>query len=303
MRSFGSTLWRSALWPWRFWRDVSPAHRVGVGRLLLYWKMVNLPLVLLTTVAIGADLAAAARDSAADRAVWAALPGRPGSVVPFKSGFAYKATPAELDVYAPRPWSWAMVAGCWRWPIRNRQGPLLAVAAVAAAWPWATAAALLAASRWSLRRAKVDVRHCLRTAVYAADVGLLALVVAIAVYGPGSITVPVVNLTQPWLPPTWASAVPSWATAGGLQTTRCAAPFAVAWSSTSWSTPYRTTGPLGRAGVPLLVVVVVPFAVVAAVRLTIANRRYLRLRHPLATAVAVQLIVTLAVVVAVLRLG
>ena len=292
-RALRLTAWRAGARPWRFWRAVSPTNPVRLRRLVLYWAITNLPLVLLATVAVAADLASSARDNAAVRAMWTPVPGRPGLLNEVAGGGADAITQADLDADFPPPWSVATVERRW-WFVRQDQGPLLAVVVMAAAWPWLTAAALGASFRWSLRQAKVDVRHALRTAIYAADVGLLGTAAAVALYGPGSVCRPVIGLVGPWLPAAWT--IPDWISGRGLQATPLGALFA---AGPYWN---RSTGPLGDAGVPLLAVLVVPFAAVTAVRLAVAVRLYLRFDRPAATAVATQAIVVLAVIVALLQL-
>ena len=291
-RALRLTAWRAGVRPWRFWRDVSPTNPVRLRRLVLYWAITNLPLVLLAGLGIGSAFAVQARQVAAFRAWWTPVSGQPGRFVAGGRSFADQ---TQLDTWYPRPWSAAFLRQSWRWSTGRQAGALLAAAVVAAAWPWLTAAALAASFRWSLRQTKVDVRHVLRTAIYAADVGLLGTVAAVALYGPGSVCGPVMGLAQPWLPSGWT--VPGWVTAKGLQATPLATPFA---TYEYW--PYRGDGPLGAAGVPLLAVLLVPFAAVTTVRLAVAVRLYLRFDRPVATAFATQVIVVLVVIVAILQL-
>jgi hypothetical protein len=289
-RALRLTAWRAGLRPWRFWRDVSPTNPVHAGRLVAYWVLTTGPIALLVLTAIVAQLTLAARATAAYRAQWTPWPGHPGQfryeAAPANAApdDGYTASQAELDQWTPPPWTERFAATTWHDDIRDAQGPVLAVAGVAAAWPWLTAAALLVFQA-SLRRAKVRPAHVLRVGIYSADVGLLAVAVAVAVFGPGSLTTPVVQS----LPAALQAGVPRWLMARSPLGEWLGRASPVADLMNRW-------------GVPVLVAVVVPFSLVSTLRLAVAYRRYMRFDRPLATAVAAQAIVVLIVIVAILQL-
>jgi hypothetical protein len=267
-RALRLTAWRAGLRPWRFWRDVSPTNPVRLRRLVLYWALTSLPLLLLTVVAAAAAYVGEARDYAANRRVfW---------------GQTY------IDAWAPPPWTAASVRAAWRYRIEAEQGPVLAVATTAAAWPWLTAAGLMVFQR-SMRRARVTAAHLARVAVYAGNVGLLAVVFAVAVFGPDPFAAPLVG-NHGLLPQAWREVAPLWLGDHGLSNTG------------PWAAAFDSDSPLGRWGVLAAAAAVLPFAALAAARLAVAARRYLQFNRPLWTAVATQAIVVLIVVVVMLQL-
>ena len=143
-RSFAVTWWRNR-WPWRFWRDVSPANPVSVWRLLVYWALVGTT----ATVAL---------------------------LVPLPHGYWTDESQAYSYSYLPTPPTGLDLIGaeCLRTWTAVRDdllspgviGPPLLVLA----WPWLSVAALML-FRLSMRQAKISSAHVLRTAVYGCDLG------------------------------------------------------------------------------------------------------------------------------------
>ncbi len=153
--------WRRNRWPWRFWRDVTPANPVNLRRLLAYWIIVG-------------GLASAALLAPLPHGVWQTWNGStPGSFNQLTGQFG----PSDVDFLAQCDRTRAAVVGDPFSPAVI--GPPLLVLA----WPWLTAAALTV-FRLSMRRARIEPGHVLRLAVYGCDLGLgvwLAVLLAVPV--------------------------------------------------------------------------------------------------------------------------
>ena len=283
-RALVRTALRAGLRPWRFWRDVSPTNPVRVRRLVAYWVLLSGPLVLLAAAGVAARAWANAGHYATWRASYLPVPGRPGEFRELGWTATTPTTPQDyLDRWFPHPWTarfWAMQFHESRWPER----PLAGIAVMAAAWPWLTAGVSVVFRR-SMRRVRIDARHALRTAVYAGTVGVSGLVVGLVVLGPVAVLGPAVAV----MPARTYPRLTAWSDLPGLR-------------ATALGQAFTEDGPLGAAGVPIAALAVVPFAVVTTARSAAAYRRYVRVDRPLATAVAVQTIVVLVVVVATLQL-
>ena len=283
--------WAAAAWPWSLWRTVTPANPVNVRRLVTYWAASNAVGVVLVVSALASVAVPAGRRSLAYHAALVSVPGRPG-VFARNTDTAY-ADPISAEVlgrYSPLPWTATFAAQGWAGFARSPQAVVGVAAGAAVAWPWLTFAALLVFQA-SLRRAKVDVRHVLRAAVYGCDVGLLALVATLAVCGPRAFAGPYLDVyryayslsyygrsftTAPW-----------WATGGLFGPGGPAEPF--------------TRSVLDRWHVPVAILVLVVVAAAVTVRLTVAYARYLRFHRPLLTVLAAQAIVLLVMTVVLLQ--
>ena len=268
VRRLASTAGRAML-PRRFWAAVTPANPIFVRRLAAYWAAVGLPLAGVLVVGLAWPVLTAARDASVRRAAYRPVPGRPGL---FASAFNNRPVSAtKRDELDPRPWSrgffdqlWRYRSFRWQSVLPDQVGP---VVVVVLAWPWLTAAAMLAVFRPSRRRATIDGRHVLRAAVYAAEVTLWAVVAWVVLYqihvsGPGTLA--------------------------GRPT----------------RVPLADRVPLGALAEHNRPVVLVGglCAVAAGYRLSVACGRYLRFDRPVLTAAAVQAIVGLIVVVVLIRL-
>ena len=267
---------------------MSPTNPVRRRPLLAYGAWASAPGLLVAIVISLAAVVANGERNAIWRADFKPVPGRPGMVAFPPNGAI---TQAELDAEYPRPtMPVSFVRQQWQEYRWSDQGAVLSAALVAAAWPPLTAAGLLVFNR-SLRRAGAARAHVLRTAVYGGTTSLLAIVVAAVLYGP-------VAFVGPWFQVVWmfpASlpfAPPAWCQSGGLDGTPFGGLFAL---SAYYGGPH---GMLGVRGVPLLVLITLPLAAVTTLRTAFAYGRYLRVDRPLATAVAVQAMVAVAVVVA-----
>jgi hypothetical protein len=149
--TFTATFARTGF-PRRFWETVTPASRVHVGRLLLYWMLSRLP--------IAAMLIAP----------------------PCLFYFGFHASP----IVVPQPWSIGFLHG-HRPNIlpANDEPARLTTAAAICAWPGLTFAALLL-FRGSMSQAKVHCRDVLRAVVYGFDFGLIPIAIAIIAFWPAA---------------------------------------------------------------------------------------------------------------------
>ena len=268
VKSFLATFWRSAF-PMRFWRAVTPANPVHVGRLVAYWLLAGLPL-LAVAVPVSAIVARAQSNLEVRSTYCPVLDPRDGSdtgLVDSTRGFSGPIPRATLDDECPAPWSFHFVGQVWgeiagsrpsrqRFRSSVRWSPVVshsrvAAAAVVFAWPWLSVVALLL-FRASMRRAKVGRAHVLRVAVYGCDFGLLmAVLLAVAYDG-----------LREWRP------VADWV-------------------------DYHFRSPIFPPDVDVAVFAVLACGVVGTYRLTVGYARYLRFHLPLATVIASQVIAAL----------
>ena len=270
-RRFVQTYALSAL-PRRFWRRVTPANPVGVGRLIAYWAVVNVLLVVVAVAAVTTAAVSLAESNAADRtATYKPDPDQPGKFVSVNGRTHVVVTQADIDAADPRPASPAFAAQLYR----SATFPRVAEAALlAAVWPWLTAAALLV-YRTSFRQATVHAGHVLRAAVYGGDVALALFVLTLLLYGPAATFGPLYSR-----PSSWAGLL------AGRDPFAPAAPLAV----------------LGFYGVSPFSLAVATVAAVVTGRLTVAYGRCFRFPHPFWAAAASQVIVVLLVSVVALQL-
>ena len=289
VKSFLATYARSAF-PRRFWRTVTPANPVHVGRLLLYAAVATLALVIAVAVPVARTAVDLARTDAALRARYSPTPKLPGYVVgPDPSYFLYgqvngsfgriptvTVSATRVDAVVPRVVSAAFAKQVWdayaddgRYlsgePLFN---PNVVGIGVVLAWPWLTLAGLLAFPA-SMRRAKVPPGHVLRAVVYGGDLGVPLLLAAAVLF------VPTFDAGSAY-------------TYGGSATPR----------QTIWA--LLPTGPFDRAAVPALVAVGLCLAV-TSYRMSVAYARYLRFDRPVLTVLAAQAMVVLAVAIVVSR--
>jgi hypothetical protein len=181
-RAFMST-WLRTCRPRRFWREVTPANPVRRRALVRYWIVAVL---LMTGVIVGPLLVQGGRlaiDVRRMRANYKPVPGQPGIYYLAGTGgrLSVKYTAAQLDASLPRVWSTSFARDVADAYLRRTGGAFVAMVVVTAAWPWLTFLALMIFGE-SMRRAKVNKDHVLRTAVYGCDFGLLMTAVAVAMF-------------------------------------------------------------------------------------------------------------------------
>ena len=254
--AFLQTYARTGL-PWHFWRRVTRENPVRLGRLVLYWFLVSLPLISIAGgTSLGLLVGLVETDLANRRRLTTALQ-RSTPQRPAYADFSRTTvlTAAVIDADYPVPWSPAFARRAAGELAREIGGPRVAAAAVPGLWPWLTAATLLLAFRSSLRRAGVSAADVVRASVYGCDFGLLAIAVAGTFYSVRDLGT-VAN--------------------DGLNALFRADLF-------------------GRDA-PLLGLMIVATSALATARMTFAAGRYLRLGQPLRTVLAAQAIVVAAVV-------
>ena len=276
LRAFVATYVRTAL-PWRFWRAVTPANPVHVGRLLVYWAIAAVPLLgvfMIEPIRLAINLS---QSNGAQRAAFTPTVGRPGYLnvppsifaSPFFNygprmyvlaspggGLAKTISTRQLDALVPPPWSIGFFQDVWETYVNRDEGSAGQAVAIVLAWPWLSLAALLIFQA-SMRRAKVGVGHLLRVAVYGCDLGLLIVVGAVVLYG-----LPI---------------GPSGAIANAIP-----------------------RGPLSVSSQPLLLATAACL-MIATFRLSAGAARYLQFHRPVQAVLASQAIVLLTVAVVLLR--
>jgi hypothetical protein len=290
VRTFLATYARTSV-PRRFWRTVTPANPVHVGRLLLYWLAGSAALLLVLAVPLVRVAVDLARADVATRAGYRPTPGQPGHydgppLGPFATYYGLPApattvTEAQLDAAAPRLLSAGFLVQLWdAWQPFYGTGPASRrrrsggpsddtgnAAAVVLAWPWLSMAAMLVFQA-SMRRAKVRPAHVLRATLYGCDFGLWVVLAAVVLYGPTF--------------------------QGGLPMRSLYLPRSVPLAM------WLPRGPLSAEALPALLAVAV-CTVAATYRLSVAYGRYLRFDRPLLTVLAGQAMVVLVVAVVLSR--
>jgi hypothetical protein len=260
--SFRRTL-IGTLRPRRFWTALRPAQPGRAGRLLTYWLLAAVPLLLAaalwsakqTVNHVQSMTATRARVRAqlianADTSQTRQIVKQFGSIDAFVDA-GYPTTPGVRFYFKPN-WTSA--------------GPANGVVLALLAWPWLTFLTLLV-FQFSMRRARIRTVHVLRCVLYGFDAVLWAgLAVAGAVAW---------ELYSGGAPAAWGMR-PHWLV--GL-----IGPYAL--------------DPVARAA-SYAAVVLLPFM---AYRTIVAYRTYLRFDHPAATVLASQVIVLLAIAVLFIR--
>jgi phage shock protein PspC (stress-responsive transcriptional regulator) len=180
--SFWKTYWRDCR-PSRFWSELNPAQPVRLGRLLLYWFLANLlalATILPTIVQVGYRIY---ERNAQQRAFFLAAP--PVQFSPFaprgmqiRRSFVPPPLLAIDQLYPVKPWTRPFL----RQVASRLQGgsafDAFAPGIMLLAWPWFTMATLMI-FQGSMRRAKINKAHVLRTAIYCCDFGFMILILAL----------------------------------------------------------------------------------------------------------------------------
>jgi hypothetical protein len=164
--SFRRTL-TAGLRPRRFWRALHPAQPSFPRRLVLYWLISIVPLLLSTVAHVGALAIEIRGTRLTNRASEKSYFLNPRYKEVADSLLQeYGSIDNYLDAYYPIAWP-ALFAYVFRY-----YSPVACAlpAAVASVWPWATLAGLLI-FQISMRRARVRRPHILRCICYSADVG------------------------------------------------------------------------------------------------------------------------------------
>ena len=258
VRSFVRTLLGGFL-PRRFWRSLRPSQPSEPRRLVLYWVLATLPVLILPALdTVRLFRADAAEHEARRQSILAGMQ----QTIRRTTGPNLQLLQTELnragglqawvDERHPPPMSWRFVRG-WLTGSRSYdlfgRGPtlwrMLHAPLIYAAWPWLTLATLMI-FRASMRRAKVKPVHVLRCTLYCCDAGVVL--------------------------------VPLAAMAGAR-------------------TAYLFVPALGGAGIDHRMLAALLFAGYTAYRLSAAYSLYMRFDRPAATALASQGIVLLFVLI------
>ena len=261
----------NALRPKRFWTSLLPAQPSFPRRLLLYWCVgaaLMVP-VLVAHYAIWARGYAISTEFERARYVKMFPPGSEPYNRIVDSFGSYK---EYQDRVTPVPPSADFFSRAWD----DEGGWTLWFAGCLLGWPWATFLSLLV-FRISMRRARIKPVHVLRCVLYSFDaIGWVALAVGVAVVHRALLT--------------W----PDWPQRSALSARfmpHAPIPTAMPYSYRADMVP-DTLFWVGAAALVFM-----------SYRLTSAFRHYLKFDHPVATILASQIIVTLAVVVASVRLA
>ena len=262
VRSFVRTLLGGFL-PRRFWRSLRPSQPSNPRRLLLYWVLATLLVLVMPAITmVRLFRGDSAEHEARRRNVFAGMQraiSRPAgpNLQPFQAELKrVGGLQAWVDERYPPVLSWRYVHAWFVGTVSSDRsfylpgrhaalGRMLHVPLIYAAWPWLTLATLMI-FRASMRRAKVKTVHVLRCALYSCDAGILL--------------VPFVGLMG-----------------GGIA--------------------YAFVPALGGIGIDYRMIAAVGFAAYTAYRLAPAYSLYMRLDRPVATALASQAIVLLFVVI------
>jgi hypothetical protein len=161
VRSFLRT-WVGQFLPRRFWRQIRPEQPVNVRRLLMYWSLVAVTMLMWFAAYVIANAAYSGYLCQRNRAValqdFAAPPNADS-----KAWFAlriseYGSFQAYIETECPKLFSaryFELVIGELQYELQVGEVGLIVMLGLAAlAWPWMTLLAMLAAFRISLRRAK-----------------------------------------------------------------------------------------------------------------------------------------------------
>jgi hypothetical protein len=266
-RNIGSFLrtFFEGLRPRRFWTSLHPAQASRPRRLIAYWLVMTMPMVLAVAAWNAGQTAKYRGNIAVTRArVRAGLLTRRDT----PEVQALERTFGSIDGYVDAGFPRNPPARFYFDPGWDGSGALNDVAVAVLAWPWLTFVTLLL-FRFSMRRARIRPAHVLRCVLYSFDAVLWAGVVAAAMVAP--------TVLNPY------ARIPR----GGPN---------LADLLDRLLEPYLQD-PVTRA-VLLAAALLLPFM---AWRLTVAYRQYLRFDRPAATVLASQVIVLLALIVAAVR--
>jgi hypothetical protein len=174
--SFWKTFWNDCR-PRRFWRELSPAHRVNVNRLTIYWMLANGILVLALAVPLIKNGIEIVHSNSQWNRIFMPVAG--GTGYQYRIGKSPNGAPRYMQISAGQyqrlvkpVWSWDFFRAVWAAGLSDSStntsvGEILA-------WPWLTVLSLLIFQA-SMRRAMIKPGHVLRCAIYGCDFTLLAI--------------------------------------------------------------------------------------------------------------------------------
>ncbi len=172
--SFWRTL-TATLWPRRFWRALHPSQPSSRNRLILYWAISILPMILATGANVGGLAIAVRLENQRARSFEKSYISLPQNAAVLQSAVQQF---GSLDNYLDTtyPVEWGEVFNCVR-TCGSLTDSLFLPAIFVLAWPWLTMFALLLFPI-SMNRARVRRIHVLRCLCYSADISFwLGLVI------------------------------------------------------------------------------------------------------------------------------
>lgn len=175
LRSLWKTYWTDCR-PRRFWSQLSPVHPVKVRRLLLYWVLANVGLLVAVLASPSQQAWQLYRLTQLIRRSLVYVPSTGMYVrrgMPLSSGNYI--SPATVYAWAPPVLSWQFLRLCFTYKFENATDWAALTVMV---WPWLTLAALLIFQA-SMRRVKIRMVHMLRLAIYGCDFSLLVVLAAV----------------------------------------------------------------------------------------------------------------------------
>lgn len=163
--SFWKTYWRDCR-PRTFWAELSPAQPVRMSRLMIYWFISSLVVIVSVIMPLSYG-------------VWDRFQSPPpvGSPI-FSSSFSPSGTRTFVPIYPPAPPVipfWDRLNDAWTETLDDcLDHGLFAGALTLLLWPWLTMLFLLIFVE-SMRKAKINKRHLLRVIVYGTDFGFVMI--------------------------------------------------------------------------------------------------------------------------------
>jgi hypothetical protein len=165
--SFRRTL-AAGLRPRRFWKALHPAQPSYPRRLILYWALAVLPMLLTAAANVGGLAISIRRENLPARASEKALLTNPRYAAIFRSTIQqYGSLDKYLDKFYPVDWRLVFRA---TFAYGESLVGLCLPALFTIAWPWLTLFALMI-FQISMRRARVRGAHILRCTCYSSDIG------------------------------------------------------------------------------------------------------------------------------------
>ena len=170
--TFAKTWWRDGL-PWRFWREVTPANPVNVGRLIAYW-------------AVGGLLASVVLLAPLPHGLWPEWQSHVREVSRYQTYISRYGSTYSVRRPPTTAWDWLLDLWGRTWTVVRSadllQPSVIGPPLLVLAWPWMSAAALMV-FRLSMRQAMISPAHVLRATVYGCDFGL-AMALPVFVFVP-----------------------------------------------------------------------------------------------------------------------
>jgi hypothetical protein len=169
LRAFLQTL-RHSMQPAQFWNAVRPTHRPRIKRLVIYWLVLTLPMLLAAAVVLSVPVLQECRRVYYARQASVTNLGmlpdnHPGKVQLITRYGSLRAAAAAM---APMPSPGKM----FQLMLSGRPAAVVGFVVCCAVWPWIITLGFIV-FRDTLRRAKIKSVHVMRCAIYSWDTGIL----------------------------------------------------------------------------------------------------------------------------------